>query len=843
MRTLLQDVRYSARNLLRSWGFSTVAVMMLALGIGATTAAFSLVNALLLRPLNDGSSDETDLVRVYSRNRVQQGYRGFSYPNYEDIRVDRGLFAELAADTLEKVGVGEDAGRATVPMFAAFVTSNYFSMLRVPIVHGRGFTPADEQPGAEPAVVVSHALWVSRGADPNMVGRTFIVGGRTCTVVGVAPEAFTGTTVVVAPALWLPMSQLDGLSFLASDGTRRRAALPDRSNHQLGLVGRLAPGVTLASAAPRLAALSRALEDAHPAENRDQTLELRANPRTRLDKAPASGTDPFEVTVFFLLALAMVLLLIAALNLANMLLARGSARQREIAIRLAIGAGRGSIIRLVLIEASMLSLAGGTVGMWVAAGASEFVASAVRSLFPSIGIVFNPMPDGRVMAATLACSAVATAMFGLGPAISLSRADVTSGLRQHGAASGARGRHSARVRHGLAVLQIALSLALLTAGGLFCFGALRAATADPGFRLEGGLIATVDSSLAGFDEARGRDSLNRVLEKVRSLPGIVSASVAHTAPYGERNFDRDVQLAGSGPDSPTVNAQYRVVGADYFRTLGVPLLRGREFTQAEEASPSVGRPVIVDTELARRMWPGQDAIGQRLQWAEQAAGATPPLPYEIVGVVPSLKVKLFDAAPRAHVYVPAGDNFQPAMMVHVRTKAAGPVGESAACQMVGEAIRAIEPALPLTSVRTLRQHRDAGYEAWYVNLAARIFAVLGLVALLVATVGLYGVRAFLVGQRTREFGIRVAIGASPRDVMRLVLSEGARLTAIGLAVGLVLSAAVLRILSGWVYGVGAFGPAVLVVTSVLLTASMLLACYVPARRALAVAPITALRHD
>ncbi len=841
MHTLLQDIRFSARSLAKSWGFTSVAVMMLALGIGATTTAFSIANALLFSPLNGGGSGEGELVRVYSRNRVEGGWRDFSYPNYRDLRANRDLFAELTASTMEKIGVGD--GAASHPVYAAFVTSNYFSMLRVPVARGRGFAPADEEPGAPPVVVVSHAFWIGKGGDPDLVGKTLTVGSRVCTVVGIAPEAFTGTLAVIAPAVWLPMSQLDGLSFLASDGSRRRAVLLDRDNHHLSLVGRLAPGVTLASAAPRLEALGRALEQAYPAENGHQALVIGTNSRTDVDKKPSGGPDPFAVTVFFLLAMATVLLLVAALNLANMLLARGGARQREIAIRLAVGAGRWGVVRLILVEASMLSLAGGAVGMWIASGASQLIVSAVGFLFPSIGIVFDPAPDARVLAATLGFCAFGTAVFGLGPALSLSRADVVTALRQQVSTVSGRSRGRRVIRHGLVVAQVALSLALLTAGGLFLFGAARASTADPGFRLEGGLVATIDSSLAGYDEARSRAAFARVLDRVRALPGVVSASVAHTAPYGERNFDRDVQATGAATDSPSVNAQYRVIGADYFRTLGMPILRGREFTRAEEAFATTAHPVVVDAGFAKRMWPNHDPMGQRLQWADQPGGGAPPVSYEVVGVVNSLKVKLFDPAPRAHVYVPAGENFQPAMLVHVRTAPANPAGEAAMKQMVGEAIGAVDPTLPLVAVRTLREHRDAGYEVWFVRLAARVFAVLGLVALVMAGVGLYGVRAFLVGQRTREFGIRVAVGATSGDVMRLVISEGARLVAVGIGVGLLLSAGLSRVLAGWVYGVAAFEPAVFGTTSLLLAVSMLLACYLPARRATVVAPVAALRQE
>jgi predicted permease len=500
-------------------------------------------------------------------------------------------------------------------------------------------------------------------------------------------------------------------------------------------------------------------------------------------------------------------------------------------------------VRLLLVEASLLSLAGGALGLWIAYGASRLLASTVLAVMPTLAVDFNPAPDARVLAATLGFCALATLVFGLGPALRVSRADVVTAIKD-GVGTLAPAREFGRrvLRHGLVVSQIALSLALLSAGGLFLFGALRAGSANPGFSLDRGVIATIDSSLAGYDEARARQAFGRVLERLRSMPGVESASIAHTAPYGERNFDRDVLPAEAEPGARAVNAQYRVVGADYFRTLGMAVVRGREFSPAEEADPSPRRPVVVDTEFAARTWPGEDPIGRRIRWAESAGRASADT-CEVVGVVNSLRVKLFDRAPRAHVYEPFGGNFHPAMMVHVRTAPGGPAAESAMLRDVGAAIRAVDADLPVLALRTLRQHRDAGMEVWFVSLAARVFAVFGLVALVMAGVGLYGVRAFVIGRRTREFGIRMAIGATAGDVLRLVMTEGGRLVAAGLGIGLLLSAAVSRLLAGWVYGVGAFEPAVFGATSLVLTAVMLLACYVPARRAIALEPTRALRHD
>ncbi len=840
MHRLLQDLRHSIRGLVRAWGFTIVAVLILGLGIGATTTAFSIANVLVFQAMNDGANAGDDLVQVYSRNTVDGSWRDFSYPNFRDIRARGDLFADLAAVNLDSVGIAE--GQVTRRVYAGFVSSNYFSMVRLPMALGRGFAPADDEPGAPPVVVLSHGYWVSRGADPGIVGRTLAISARVCTVVGVTPEGFTGPMAVVSPPVWLPLGQMDGLPFLAPDGSSRRAVLLDRASHQLSLFGRLVPGMTPESAAPRLAALSLALERTYPGENQHQELVVRPSARLAMSSRRPSGTDPFATTAFFVLGMATVLLLVAALNLANMLLARGGLRQREIAIRAAVGASRWSIVRLLLVEASILSLAGGALGVWIAQGASRFVASTVAAVLPMLTIVFDPTPDARVLAATLGFCALSTAIFGLGPALGLSRADVVTALKDMAGRS-STGRSRKVLRHGLVVTQIALSLALLTAGGLFFFGALRASHANPGFSLEGGVIATLDASLAGYDEPRARQAFARVLERLRATPGVASASLAHTTPYGERNFDRNVQPAGAAPGTSVVNAQYRVVGADYFRTLGVPILRGREFTTDEETDGTTRHPVIVDTEFARRMWPGQDPVGRHIQWEMPAAYRGAPVSCEVVGVAASLKVKLFDRAPRAHVYVPYGDNFQPAMMVHVRAASGGAAGEAGLLNLVKAGIRAADPDLPLVALRTLRGQRDAGIEVWFVNLAANVFAVFGVVALAMAGVGLYGVRAFLVGRRTREFGIRMAIGATSGDVVRQVMTEGGKLVAAGLCIGLLLSAGISRMLAGWVYGVAAFEPLVFGATSLILTVVMLVACYVPARRATTVTPMNALRND
>lgn len=831
MPNLMDDVRYSCRSLTRTWGFTAVALAMLALGVGATTTVLTIGNALLFQPLNNGVSG--DLVRVYSRDPTWKGrypYRAFSYPNFLDIAASREVFEDLAALTMGFVGVAE--GETTHRVFASYVSSNYFSVLRTKMARGRAFTPTDEPVGAPPVVVVSHAFWTSRGADPDLVGKTLRIGGRDCTVVGIAPAAFTGTMALLTPPFWLPLGQQPG------------ARLTDRAFHTYYVVGHLRQGLTPALAAPGLAGLGRALAQAHPGENRDQELSVRANQRLGLNHTPPSN-DPVAILMSFVLAMAVVLLLVATLNLANMLLARGGLRQREIAIRQAVGAGRAAIVKLLLTEAGMLAVLGGILGLGIAYWGTRLMVPTLASVLPVVGITFDPTPDASVLGATLGFCALAVMVFGLGPALSASRTDVVSALKDKvwGLAS-RRGRGRRLMRHGLAVSQIALSFTLLTAGGLFLCGAWRARSADPGFSLEKGLVAIVDGSLVQYRAAETRESLARVLDNLRALPGVASVSVADTIPYGESNNSRDVQPAGARQGIGILRAEHRMVGAGYFRTLGIPLLRGRDFTESEATAPSALRPVVIDTVLAERLWPDQDPIGRHLQW--QTTRNAKAVEVEIVGVAAAVKADLFDVAPTPHVYEPFGERAASGWagnIVHIRLARGGQAAERAMLQSVGAAIRTADPNLPIVALKTLREHRDTSTDMWLIDTGADVFAVLGLVALAMAGVGLYGVRAYLVGRRRREFGIRMAVGATRGNVVRLVVTEGGRQATVGLGIGLLLSAAVSKLLAGWIYGVRTLEPIVFVTTALLLAAAMLLACYVPARRATAVPPMTALGAD
>lgn len=838
MSTLLQDLRYGLRALGHNPAFATVAILVLALGIGANSAIFSLVNALLVRPL-PGEADSR-VVGLYSRDTTEPDtYRAFSWPEYEDVREAVPGLSHVTAFTISMVGLTE--GDTTRRVMGAVVAANYFDTLGVAPARGRAFTAREERPGAGARVaVIGEPLARRLGGEP--LGATIRVNGEPFTVVGVAARGFSGTTAMITPEIWLPIGVNE---LVATDLVfDRHRDLMARETRPFMLLGRLAPQADVETVTAALAQVSARLEAAYPAESRAQRIVAHPLSRVSISTSPSDDAPVARVSML-LMAMAGVVLLIASLNLANMLLARNAARRREIAIRLALGGGRARIVRQLLTEGLVLAVAGGLGGLVVAWWATAVIVSSLVAVLP-MPLHFDAAPDVRVVGATLAFAGLATILFALLPALKLARPDVVDDLKDQAGDPGGRirGRGVFSARNLLVVAQVSLSLALLTAGGLFVRGALKAADADPGFSMTDGLVVGLDPSLAGHDEARSRAVYQRVLESVRALPGVDSASLASIVPFGAFTTSRRVFRAGEPTEGVDARARgvssiSTIVTADYFRTIGVPLLRGRAFTAAEEASAAGARVVVVDEPLARRLWPDGEAVGQQVQIPVGRDDREPAV-YEVVGVVAGLRHSLFDRDPVAHVYLPFGQQFQSSMTLHVR--AGGGVGaDRALLAALRERLRAVDPALPVLSWQTLEDFRDGSLLLWAVKTGARIFTSFGVVALLLASVGLYGVKAYVVSRRTREIGIRMALGATERDVLRLVLGEGLRLTAAGLVVGIGLAALVGQAVGRLLYDVSALDPAVFVTTSAVLLAAAALACYLPARRAARVAPTTALR--
>jgi predicted permease len=832
MRQTLQDLRFGLRTLIKTPGFTVVAVVVLAVGIGANSAMFSLVNALLIRPLS-GHADE--LVGLYSHDRTKpnSSYRGFSYPNYVDIRDNNDVFDGLLAHTFSMVGVPN--GETTRQTFIEVVSSNYFDALGVPPVAGRTFTAEEERPSARVPVAIV------RYDKRHQLGQTVKINSIDFTIVGVAPPNFTGTMAIISPEMWLPLGMFDTV---VNDIFRNNGRpFADRRNLALVLAGRLKPGFTVKNVESRLDALSRQLEQAYPAENKDQRLTVNPLPRLGTSTSPSSDAGPATAAAF-LMGLSAIVLLIACLNIANMLLARGAARRKEIAIRLAVGGGRGRIVRQLLTEGLLLAVAGAAGGLLLAASVTGTLARSLQAVLP-LGIAFDPKPDLLVLTVTTAFAMIATVTSGLGPALKLSRTDLVADLKALTADGSPLLGKRFSARNVMVVGQIALSLMLLSTGGLFARGALKAAAANPGFSYDRQLLVGIDPTLVQYDQVRGRAATHEVLARVRAMPGVASAALAATVPFGEFHEGHSVERVGGAPNGlpPRVNANYRVIGSGYFSALNLPMVRGREFTEAEELSPTAPRVAIVDERFARRLFGDEDPIGQMIRYTDRPGETTKNNgeAMEIVGIAAPIRDQLFDREVEPAIYEPWGRNYRGNMFVHVRAAQTG--AEADLLQAIRRNIREYDPRLPVVEATTMRAFHDRSLELWAVRSGGRTFLAFGLVALLLAVVGLYGVKSYIVSQRTREIGIRMALGAKPGDVMGMVLREGAALSAVGVALGLPLAAVLGFALSSVLYDVKPLDPIVFTAAPILLAAAALAATWLPARRATRVTPLTALRAD
>jgi predicted permease len=645
--------------------------------------------------------------------------------------------------------------------------------------------------------------------------------------------------------MWLPLGMFD---VVVNDVFKNRGTgLHDRGNHPLIVAGRLKTPVSLEAATERLDVIARRLEQAYPAENKDQTLLVHRLPRMSTSTSPQTDQGP-AIGSMLLMAISAVVLLIACLNIANMLLARGSTRRKEIAIRLAVGGSRRRVLRQLLTESLLLALAGSAAGLAVAFWSTRLLFSTLVPLLP-LTITFDPVPDLNVLVAATAMALVATLLFGVGPALRAARVDIVDDLKG-GAAAFLGPILSARLsaRNSLVVGQIALSLAMLCTGGLFARGALAAAAADPGFRYERLLLASIDPAMAGYDAARGRESQRLVLERLRALPNIDAVATTSTVPFGEFHEGRPVEAVGASAagDRPRLSPTYRIVGSDYFRALGLTMVRGREFTRSEEASPTAPRVVIVDELVARRLFPDRDPIGQLVRLVDrgdEAASANDGEPMEIVGIAPPIRDTLFAREPAPHLYVPSGRHYRANVSLHVRLDNGSPAAEDTALAAIRQEIARIDSRLPLLELLPMRRFHDRSLELWAARAGGNVVIILGAQALLLALAGVYGVTSYVVSQRVREFGIRVAVGAQPNDVLWLVLRDGLRMTAIGIAIGLPLAALAGLGLSRMLYEVSPLDPFVFVVAPGALAISATIAAWIPAHRATRVAPVTALRQD
>jgi predicted permease len=857
LEALGQDLRYGVRMMIKNPGFTAVAVLTLAFGIGANTAIFSLINILLLKPLSGREPER--LVGIYSRDTTRaDDYRVFSYPNYADLRAQREVFDDVLANTLTSVGVTE--GDTTRRKIVLKISSNYFSVFGVQLAQGRPFT-AQEETQPAPVVIVSHGWWRQHGASPDLIGQSIRVNGRPLTVVGVAPRGFTGPGAFLPTDLFLPLSY-DQLGAGVAGDQSQSGPLQDRKRHDMLLVGRLKQGLTLEEANARLQLISAQLADAYPDANRDQLLTVSQLPRIAISGAP--GNDRVQLATVGALTLSMsgFVLLIACLNLANLQLARGAARRKEFAVRQALGARGRRLVRQLLTESFLLAALGGVAGIVLATLATDWLITSMFRLLP-FSFNFDPWPDVRVLGATLGFSLLATLFFALGPALKSVRLDVNTELKEGGGETvPSLRRKLLGTRNLLVIGQVALSLCLLVAAGLTGRSALHAIRIDPGFDLDGGFFLQVDGGVAGYNEPEVRRLHQRLVESVGSLPGVEAVSLALTPPFGELVWGQRIQPGGAPfpppPDAATpangkaIPANYNVIGPDYFRTLGVTLQQGREFRSTEFTSTDAPRVAIINSMLAEKLWPGEAALGRTIQFAGGSAADNPgtggfaPLParpnqiFEVVGEAPPFKVELLRRGDHPMVFVPYGQHYSAKMNLHVRTAQGANV--SALIREVREEARRLDPALLMLEAKSLRFHLETSIAARFLRMGAMSFATFGGVGLLLSLIGVYGVGAYMVARRTREIGIRMALGADRRAVMRLFLREGVILTSAGLALGLALAVLVGRLMRGILFDVSPFDPLVFGMASALLAGAELIACWLPARKATRVDPMEALRR-
>jgi predicted permease len=811
MDTLLQNLRYAGRQMRRNPGFSVVVVVTIALGIGATTAIFSLANALLLRPLPVHEPGRL-IGMVEVRESTDDTY-ACSYARIMEYREGVGEVVRFGAHGFSQLAF--QAGDEARVLAGGFVTGDYFDLLGLVPAHGR-FIVADEEVSGvpEPVAVISHALWQREfGGDPGVLGTTIRLNSQPVTVVGVAPAGFQGVERGFALDLWVPIPMYAVLN-PGSDIYH-----PNREFWLVGL-GRLLPGYDAAAAEAVLSGIALGMEER--SEWARGVVGVRVSPLTGVQP---SFVGPLRLFFGLLLAAAGLVLLIACVNVAGMLLAQGTGRRREVAVRLALGAERRRLMGQLLTETTVLFLAGGAAGVLLASWLTRMLSTLPQRMPGELSMVsLDVGMDARVIAFGLLLAGGTALLFGLAPALRATRPELVSALKE---GLGATARRS-RLRSAFVAGQIALCTLLLVSAGLLVRSLQSALAIDPGMDAHGVVVAAVDIGPHGYDEARGRLFFQQLRERLEARPEVQSVALAGQVPL---TFTQNVySVAIPGHETPeggqTFSIDLNIVSGGYFGVLRIPV-EGRAFTAAD--GPDAARVAIVNRTMADRFWPGGDAVGQYVRMG----GAE----VEIVGVAADGKYHRLVEDPIPYMYLPFGQSYQANMMVHVR--AAGPVAPIPS--LMRRELALVDATVPLHAPASLE--RAVRISLLPQRLAAMVIGSLGALGLLLAAVGLYGVLAFVVGQRTREFGVRMALGAGASHVFRLVFGQAGALVLTGLGVGLVLAFGATRLLSTLLVNVSPTDPATFVLVALVLGAVALLAAYGPARRATRVDPLITLKSD
>jgi macrolide transport system ATP-binding/permease protein len=815
MQTFWQDLRYGARILWKRPGFTLIAVVTLALGIGANTAIFSLVNTALLRPMPVERPDQLVALNSVLSNGTQS-LPVTSYPNYLDFRDRNKLLSGMLAFRSADVSLSNNGVNDRVWSYLA--TGNYFEVLGVKPALGRFFTPVDDKVrGGHPLAVLTYECWQKRFAgDPQAIGKTVLINARNFTIIGVAPPGFYGSEIIFRPEMWIPMmmqEQLEPDSYY----------LESRGQNNFFVQGRMKPGVTMAQAENELKIIAAQLAREFPQDNEGVIVSLSA---AGLFGEYMRGS----ITSYagLLMGVVGLVLLLACTNLANLLLARATERRKEIAVRLAIGANRRRLVRQLLTESILLSMLGGALGLLVA----YWLVDAIMAFRPPVDIPLTAdvYIDGRVLLFTLTVSVLTGKLFGLLPALQATKPDLVTALKDEVSRGGYR---RSWTRNGLVVLQVSLSLILLICAGLVLRGLQRAQLLNPGLVPERALEMSFDLSLQSYDGPRSQEFKRRLLERVRSLPSVQYAGLSNSVPLSILSGNNNPIYVEGKPEQRGANvpmARRSDATPGFLSAMGTRLLEGRDFTEQDGES---NRPVaIVNETFARRFWPGQPVLGKRY------SHAGPGGPWiEVVGVIEDGKYFSLNEDPTPFVY-----NYLNPLAGRNLTMVVRTTGEpQSAMSALRREFQQLDAALPIYNVKTMVEHMSVAY--FPARVAATLLGGFGFLALSLAAIGIFGVMSYAVTQRTREIGIRTALGAQGGVILKLVVGEGLKLTALGVAIGLGCAIAGTRLMRSFLYGVSALDVVTFAGVSLLLALVALVACYIPARRAMRVDPLVALRCE
>ncbi|HEY2352610.1 MAG TPA: ABC transporter permease [Candidatus Acidoferrum sp.] len=824
LEVLLQDVRYGLRTLRKNPGFTAVAVLSLALGIGANTTIFTVINATLLNalPVRDlprlVQMDTVDRQTLVTTARAEK--MGMSFPNFQDYRRDNQVFTDLAAMLPAQLTWSGSAEPRQVQ--GELVSANYFDVLGIRPSLGRFFLPdEDTKPSGNDVAVLSYYFWANKlGSDPAIVGKPLILDARPYTVIGVAPRGFKGTlTFLSSEQLWIPTSMKDQVL-----GGREKDYFNERRALLMITFGRLKPGVRMPAAEASLKTMAAHLESEFPKDNRGRTVAL-----TPLADAAVGANDHqrFALAGSLMMGVVGLVLMIACVNLANLLLAQGARRQKEISLRAALGANRGRIVRQMLTESLLLSLAGGAVGLLIAYAGRSILWSFRPPFIDQSGIDLSL--DAHVLLFTFGVAILTGFIFGLVPAVKASRPDLMDTLKA-GGRGGTMGWKRDPLRSLLVVGEMALALIALVGAGLFLRSMQNAQKIDLGFESANLLSMNFDLGALQYDEGRAQQFYRAAVERTRNVPGIASATISSNAPLGG-GFAHTIFPEGRDETSGYRGTLTQVndITPAYFDTLRIPLLRGRVFTDGDRKDTAM--VAIVSEAMIQQDWPGENGLGKRFHFFGD------PQLREVVGVVANSVVNEIGEEPQPIIFVPITQDYTPAATLQVRTTGRPESLEST----TRTALQSLDPNLAITNVFTIQQTVDQAL--WAPRMGGILLALFGALALVLSAVGVYGVLSYSVNQQAREIGLRMALGAQRGDVLRLILGQGLRLTVGGLGVGLVLALILMRVMVSLLFNVRAYDPSTYAAVTILLTAVALLACYIPARRAMRVDPMVALRYD